>query len=309
MKSPKFRSFNLAPKQKDRGPWRATPIAALVAVSLIGLAPHSAQAQFVCDQDAAGESGNGATATNGGDFACGRDATANGTFATAIGTFADAPNIRATAVGNNSRATGGSSTAVGASAAAGDVFSTNATAVGQGAKAFGQNGTAIGQGATTRVANATAVGQAASATLNNSAAFGQGATARRENQQMFGTVSNTYTMPGLTSSTSRDAQFGPLELVTSDAKGNLATDGGALYRRVDEVTEGVAMAMAISGTLLPREHETFRVSGNWGNFEGFNALAFGAGVNLGDGVVMTAGVGYGLAEKTIGGRAGLSFGW
>lgn len=48
------------------------------------------------------------------------------------------------------------------------------------------------------------------------------------NQFMFGQASNTYAMPGLVTQASRDAQSGNLELVTVDANGNLASDGGAL---------------------------------------------------------------------------------
>ena len=39
----------------------------------------------------------------------------------------------------------------------------------------------------------------------------------------FGTAANSYTMPGITSLASRAAQSGPVEIVTSDANGNLAT--------------------------------------------------------------------------------------
>ena len=62
-----------------------------------------ASAQFVCDQDAAGESGAGATATGPASLACGTnsDAGSAGTnFATAVGVEANATNEGATAIGS-----------------------------------------------------------------------------------------------------------------------------------------------------------------------------------------------------------------
>src|SRR4029078_10145796 len=61
------------------------------------------------------------------------------------------------------------------------------------------------------------------ATFDNSAAFGTGAVGTRANQQVFGTAASTYTLAGLPSAASKAAQFGPTQLVTSDAAGNLAT--------------------------------------------------------------------------------------
>jgi hypothetical protein len=80
-------------------------------------------------------------------------------------------------------------------------------------------------------------------------------------------------------------------------------------KRFDENTEGVAMAIAMGGTYLPQPGETFRISGNWGNFEGSNALAFSGALSVGGGTYITAGAGIGLEEDTFGGRAGVSIGW
>src|SRR5262249_51153003 len=75
--------------------------------------------------------------------------------------------------------------------------------------------------------NATAVGPGTSATFANSSAIGTGATATAPNQMAFGTASNTYVAPGITSAGSKAAQSGPLEIVTSDAGGHLATHTAA----------------------------------------------------------------------------------
>ena len=69
------------------------------------------------------------------------------------------------------------------------------------------------------------------------------------------------------------------------------------------------MAVAMAGAYLPKPGETFRVSGNWGNFEGSNALAFNGAFALGERTYLTAGVGVGLEQDTVASRAGVSFGW
>jgi len=174
-------------------------------------------------------------------------------------------------------------------------------------------------------------------THSNGAAFGQGATTSRANQQVFGTESNTYTTTGIASDESQAVQGGVVGLVTTDATGNLASNGGALQnkvnanmvgvqniasaignlesrldrndRRTDDAVEGVAFSLAMAGTFLPQPGESVRLSGNWGNFEGSNALAFSGAMALSGQTFLTAGVGVGLEEDTLGGRAGVSYGW
>ena len=79
-----------------------------------------------------------------------------------------------------------------------------------------------------------AIGTDSEANFTNSAAFGTGATATRENQMVLGTASNTYSAPGIASDASRAAQSGPLEVVTSDGAGNLATDGGSIFATLEQ---------------------------------------------------------------------------
>ena len=180
----------------------------------------------------------------------------------------------------------------------------------------GDRNIAIGTGTGNNItANDTlAIGSGARATANNSSAIGAGAQANLPNQMVFGTTSETYTAPGITSGLSKARQSGPLEVVTSDANGNLATDGGATFASIDrnaqgirENQEGVAVAMSVDGPDLVT-NETFGISMQWANFEGSNAI--GAGVT---GVVyrgekyrmaLTGGIGVGLDESTVGGRAG-----
>jgi hypothetical protein len=174
----------------------------------------------------------------------------------------------------------------------------------------------IGTGSLASADDAIAIGRDTSAGFANSAAFGAGATTTRAGQQVFGTATNTYTMPGITSAASRAAQSGPVELVTTDAAGNLASTGiedlvmgSDVGDEIARNTEGVAMGLAMAGAFLPQPGETVRMSGNWGNFEGSNALAFNGAALVGPGTYLTGGIGAGLDEGTVGGRAGISFGW
>ena len=91
------------------------------------------------------------------------------------------------------------------------------------------------------------------------------------------------------------------------AKNSLQIDANS--QRIDESFEGVSMAIAMGGTYLPKPGETFRISGNWGHFEGANSVAFSAAASVGGGTYITAGVGLGLDANTVGGRAGVSMGW
>jgi hypothetical protein len=75
-------------------------------------------------------------------------------------------------------------------------------------------------------AGGSAFGFSATAKYYSSAAFGESAVAIRNYQQVFGWTGNTYTMPGITSLASKNAQkTGTKYVVTSDTDGNLATAG------------------------------------------------------------------------------------
>jgi hypothetical protein len=287
---------------------------------------------------------------------CGVNAQANGANATAVGTNANASGNLATALGANSIGIGLNATALGANAVAsadgaiaiGASQSTgvNSIAIGSGAVATGSvavgavasaanGGAAFGDGATATGLNATAVGSGASATFANSSAIGAGANATAPNQMAFGTASNTYVAPGITSAASKAAQSGPLEIVTSDAGGHLATNTAAglglasltdinainaqlggintrindLDGRTTKALNGVSMAFAMGGTpwLLPTER--FAVSMDWGTFQGTNAVALNTALRLGTNVQANGGLAYGANGGGAGGRAGVRVGW
>ena len=312
------------------------------------------------------QGGQGATAPGAGAIACGvaggAGVTAGGARSIAIG-FGDffgtsASGTGAIAIGSEAQAAGSGGLAIGDRSSAGDgagstavgggafinpgyanstvvgsstiVNGSNTTSVGADVNVVGtvNNGVAVGHGATVSGDNTTAIGQGSSAGFAGSAAFGQGATTTRANQQAFGTAANTYTMAGITSGASAAAQTGPVQVVTSDASGNLATasaaalglastaDVSAINARLDEVSgrankalTGVAMAFAMAGVpnLLPTE--TFAVAVNWGTYEGANGTALNAALRITQNASINGGIAVGLNDRVAGGRLGLRFGW
>ena len=144
----------------------------------------------------------------------------------------------------------------------------------------------------------------------------------------FGTASSTYVAPGITSGASKAAQSGPLQIVTSDAGGNLAANTAAglglaslnditgINARINDVDgrttkalNGVSMAFAIAGTpwLLPTER--FAVAMDWGTFQSTNAVALNAAFRLSTNVQANGGLAYGANGGGVGGRAGVRVGW
>jgi hypothetical protein len=321
-----------------------------------------AQAQFVCvDQTI---STHGSTASGGSNVACGITANATGAAsanvalgALAIASGANSRNVAIGTValsagnGSNNIATGwfsdasgdGSNNIATGNTAIASGAGSNNIAIGNSANASGTgtNNTAVGNQSTATGANSSAFGNGASATFANSAAFGNGAVATAANQQVFGTASNSYTMTGLTT-TSTAAQSGPLQIVTSDSSGTLGTNTAAglglattsqvnainsqlgvinqeigginarladLDNRTTKAFNGTAMAFAMAGTpwLLPQER--FAVSMDWGTFQGTNGLALNAAMRLGTNVQANGGVAYGLNGGGAGGRAGVRVGF
>ena len=269
--------------------------------------------------------GVNSTASDIGSSAYGIDSTASALNSSAFGNSSTASGNLSSAFGFGSTASGLNSTASGDGSTASGNFS---AAYGHTSTASGAQSSAFGDGSTASGTFSAAFGSFAKAGFYNSAAFGSGATATRDNQQVFGTTDSTYTAPGITSAASKAAQSGTLQVVTSDAGGNLAvsplaslgiastTDISAINARLDELANrsskaytGIAMAFAMAGvpTLLP--NEKFAVTANWGTFEGANGLALDAAVRITDNVQLNGGIGYGPNEHIAGGRVGLRFGW
>jgi autotransporter adhesin len=290
------------------------------------------------------------TASNGGassvlgGLACGDNAIAGSSTATAAGTDSYAASKRSSAFGHSAKALALNSSAFGTEARATAAYSSafgaqtdatgenssafgagaktsgfNSSAFGQGSQASGTNSSAFGQGAQATATGATAVGQGANAGHANATAVGTGAATTRADQMMFGTAGNTYTAPGITSAASKAAQSGPVSFVTTDAQGNLATDGGAItsqinqaFKRLDENAQGIAIALAMGGIYVP-ESKLFSFAAGYGTFDGANAFATQLAFRLDANTILTGGVGVGLenndAPTKMGGRVGFQVSW
>lgn len=196
-------------------------------------------------------------------------------------------------------------------------------AAGGGASASATNAVAVGSGANASGSGSIALGALASASGTNAIAIGNGAVASAPGQVALGGPDATYRLAGISSDQSLAAQEGPVEFVTSDASGNLATMSmapffdsiDALDDRVDaleddnrSMREGVAIALALGGVQLPAD-KTFALSANVGMFEEEAALGFGAIGQVSENVYLNGGVGFGTSHGTVAGRVGASFAW
>lgn len=232
----------------------------------------------------------GTTSANNTVLGVGHQVTGSGNF---VGgdpnTIVGSMNV---ATGVNSNVTGDSNVALG--------DTVNVT---------GNRAVAVGNNATVNADDATSIGTNAQANAAGSAAYGEGAVANQTQQQVFGTQANTYTTPGITSGLSRARQSGQLEVATSDANGNLATDGGMIFETLSENQAGIAIAMGLEMPSLNAE-ESFGMALNWGIFEESQALCFSAmGVAArdvfvdGDRIALTGGFGISLQEESFGGHS------
>src|SRR5690606_34411280 len=132
------------------------------------------------------------------------------------------------------------------------VYGYSAISIGTNANAGATYGIAMGQNTVVQQPGGVAIGTDSS---------GAGAVSTGVNQMVLGTGMHRYTAPGIATAWSRSFQSGPLEVVTSDAGGNLATDGGSIFRRLDEHTSGIALAMSMQNPDLVGP-ETFGIAGN-----------------------------------------------
>jgi len=162
---------------------------------------------------------------------------------------------------------------------------------------------------------ATAVGAVSQATFVNSTALGAGAQTTRVNQIALGTAANTYTAAGITSAASTAAQGAVVGVITTDAAGNLASDGGALQNQINQGqkaiegnVEGIAMAFALNTPYVPADKK-YALNVNFGAFKHKTAFASSFGVRVSPNTQFDAGMTVGLDSGEVGGRVGLSFSW
>jgi hypothetical protein len=250
--------------------------------------------------------GDGNAAVGQAAIAQGQGSSAIGAGATAIGQSANALANNAIAVGSGAGATGPASTSVGSNAQA---TQANASAYGAGAAAFAPNSTATGAGSSV-------TGSGVSST-----AIGTGATTSVPHNIVLGTVSETTTIPGISSDLSQFRQSGLLGVVTTDQFGNLASDGGALYRENASIKAGAAVAMALSDPILT-ENQQFGLKMSVGGFDGATAVGLSAAGVVArkiftqyDSLTVSAAGGFGQAsvsgysKDTFGVRGSVQFAW
>lgn len=303
-------------------------------VAFIATTPQPASA-FTCDS-VTNPAGGNAGATDNGDSentACGKAAEANGGKASAFGNQARALANGSVAVGRSSQvdSTAIEGIAIGRNAHVEDVgpdpvgaiaIGRNAIArgefavsVGESSKAYGSRSTAMGKLAEARGDFSTALGYNTLVSLGHtdSTAIGANAETTRANQVMLGTAAESYTLPGLPGDLSRSFQSGPLELVTTDAEGNLASGGGSIFGDIEDNTEGIAIALALENPDL-KGSEKFGIAVNGGYYGGEYAVAGTVMATLFEGanggrLAIAGGAGYGVERENVGARAGFQLTW
>jgi hypothetical protein len=106
-------------------------------------------------------------------------------------------------------------------------------------------------------------------------------------------------------------------VVTSDLDGNLATDGGyifdklsSLQNKVSKHDEGLAMAMALSGTPYVESGKSGSIMGSAGFYGGDAAMAMSGVFRLNNNWLFNGGVAVGLSSHNqVSGRVGVQYEW
>jgi len=177
------------------------------------------------------------------------------------------------------------------------------------------------------VDDGTAIGANSSVQHDHSTALGAGAASTADHQVTLGTGEDTVRAPGITSQLSKDRQSGPLEFVTTDADGNLASDGGALSQwasatdgrlathdmllksygdKLKDHAKGIAIAAAMPDAWLS-DSKNFGVFASFGGFDGETALGVAAIGRLGRSFSINAKIGTDTGFEHVGYQVGA--GW
>jgi hypothetical protein len=99
-------------------------------------------------------------------------------------------------------------------------------------------------------------------------------------------------------------------IVGTDAANKAYVDQGlnAAFKKIEENTEGIAIAIALGGLAVP-ENKTFAFGANLGFFDGKEAVSAQTAIRLDQYVTLSGGVGVGLDSSQVGGRVGLMTAW
>ena len=200
--------------------------------------------------------GHSASATAVNAVAVGQSASVDADNSIAIGERASAEfgefgnAANAIAIGAQIQLSSPNTTAFGYNANAGDA---NATALGHDSRATSVAALAVGNIANAYGGEATAaIGYGAQAYHTNAFALGAAARAGRANLMVLGTSASTYTLPGVASAASRTAQFGAVQLLTTDAAGNLAYTAPPAAPAPAETSQSAATVRAAAATVRTR---------------------------------------------------------
>jgi hypothetical protein len=134
---------------------------------------------------------------------------------------------------------------------------------------------------------------ARSTTVDNLAATVSGLATQ---QQSFSSM-----LAGLPSTSAIDNLIASVNGVSAQQQALMAQDKVAL--------QGIASALAMSGSGDLSSDENYAVSANWGTFGGQNAFAGSFAIRAADHLTFSGGIAAGVNGGPVGGRAGLRFGW
>ena len=99
-------------------------------------------------------------------------------------------------------------------------------------------------------------------------------------------------------------------IAATDAANKAYVDQGlnAAFKKIDQNTEGIAIAIALGGLAVP-ENKTFALGANLGFFDGKEAISAQTAIRLDQNVTLNGGLGLGLDSSQVGGRVGLMTAW
>ncbi len=100
-------------------------------------------------------------------------------------------------------------------------------------------------------------------------------------------------------------------IAPTDAANKAYVDSGlsAAFKDIDKNTQGIAIAMAMSGLVMP-DGKNFALGANLGFFDNKQAIAIQGAMRLTPYVMVNGGIGFGFDDaSTVGGRVGAQVAW
>ena len=89
------------------------------------------------------------------------------------------------------------------------------------------------------------------------------------------------------------------------AVSGISTGLNQAFKKIDQNSQGIAIAMAMSGLTLSADKRAV-IGGNLGFYNGKRAVAFQAAIRMDRDVTLNGGIGFGLQDKAqLGGRVGM----